>query len=95
MKFTFYLFLFILISVYELNAQNINIVTGVVVDNYTNEYLLNVEVSIVNSMNFLQSQLDEMGRKEKEKGFERGFSYAKEEFSEKVLKVLGLFDEQD
>ncbi len=49
MKFTFYLFLFILISVYELNAQNINIITGVVVDNYTNEYLLNVEVSIVNT----------------------------------------------
>ena len=49
MKFTFYLFLFIFISIYELNAQNINIVTGVVIDNYTNEYLLNIEISVVNS----------------------------------------------
>ncbi|MEN8124732.1 MAG: TonB-dependent receptor [Bacteroidota bacterium] len=49
MKYIFYLFIFIFFSIYKITSQNSNILSGIVIDNYTNEYLLNVEISVVNS----------------------------------------------
>ncbi len=50
MKYTFHLFIFLTLSVFGVNAQNINIITGIVVDNYTNSVLSNVEIHIENNL---------------------------------------------
>ncbi len=47
MKYAFRFLLIIFLFIHEINSQNINIVTGIVIDNYTNEYLFNVEISVV------------------------------------------------
>ena len=47
MKYAFRFLLIIFLFIHEINSQNINIITGIVIDNYTNEYLFNVEISVV------------------------------------------------